>query len=286
MTEAPAFLYGAVFFLGLILGSFLNVVIHRLPLMLQKDWRGQCRELLELPADTDDQGAFNLLLPPSSCPHCGHLIRWWENLPLVSYLFLLRGKCSSCKTPISWQYPMVEAITGILSVILVWQLGISYQTLGMLVLTYSFIALSVIDIRHQLLPDNMTQPLLWLGLLIAIPGLFIPLEQAVIGATVGYLSLWSFYWIFRLITKKDGMGFGDFKLLAVIGAWSGWETAVLTIFLSSLVGAIIGIAMIAFLKHDRRIPIPYGPYLAIAGWISILWGDTLIDSYSRAIGLG
>ncbi len=278
-------MYGATLLLGLILGSFLNVVIHRLPLMLQKEWRGQCRELLELPSDeVEAEKTFNLLLPPSSCPQCGHLIHWWENLPLISYLFL-RGKCSNCQAPIGMQYPLVEALSGLLSVIIVWKMGASYQALALMVLTWAFIALSVIDIRHQLLPDNITQPLLWLGILIAIPALFIPLEQAVIGATVGYLSLWSFYWIFRLVTRKEGMGHGDFKLLAVIGAWMGWKSAVLTIFLSSVVGAVIGIGMIAFLKHDKRIPIPFGPYLAIAGWISMLWGDQLIGGYFRAIGL-
>lgn len=282
----PPFLFLFVGLLSLSVGSFLNVVAYRLPVMMERDWRGQCREIMGLEA-TKEPGeveGFNLMIPASRCPHCGHGIRWWENIPLLGYL-LLRGRCSSCRKPISPRYPLVEASTALLSILVVWQLGPTPQAAALLPLTWALIALTLIDLDRQLLPDIITLPFLWLGLLLGLPAVFIDAEDAILGAAVGYLSLWGFYWLFKLLTGKEGMGYGDFKLLALFGAWAGWQKVLLTLVLSSLIGALIGIALILFLGHDRRRPIPFGPYLAIAGWVGLLWGDGIVRAYLVYSGL-
>jgi leader peptidase (prepilin peptidase)/N-methyltransferase len=282
-SHALAFVLCALL-LGLLIGSFLNVVVYRLPLMMQRDWREQAREVLELPAE--DRGAtFNLLLPNSKCPQCGHEIKAWENIPVISYLFL-RGKCSSCKTPISKRYPLVELSCGLLSAYIAWHFGFTWQAGGMLLLTWGLLAMSLIDADHQLLPDALVLPLLWLGLILNHFGLFTSLEDALWGAVAGYLSLWSVYWLFKLITGKEGMGYGDFKLLAMLGAWGGWQVLPLTILLSSLVGAVLGLIMLRLRNAETSTPIPFGPYLAIAGWIALLWGEQITGTYLQFAGFG
>ncbi|MFL9814634.1 prepilin peptidase [Stutzerimonas sp. VN223-3] len=263
--------------LGLLVGSFLNVVIHRLPIMMQRDWRAQARDFLDLPAEPTG-AAFNLVLPNSHCPHCDHEIRPWENLPLVSWL-ALRGKCSSCRAPINRRYPIIELLCGLLSAYVAWHLGFSWQAGAMLLVTWGLLAMSMIDVDHQLLPDSIVLPLLWLGLIVNSFGLFASLSDALWGAIIGYLSLWSVYWVFKLITGKEGMGYGDFKLLAMLGAWGGWQVLPLTILLSSVVGAVLGTIMLRVQKAESSTPIPFGPYLAIAGWIAMLWGDQITSSY-------
>ena len=268
--------------IGLLVGSFLNVVIYRLPKMMQRDWREQAREILELPAETQT-ATFNLVLPNSSCPHCAHEIKPWENIPVISYLFL-RGKCSSCKAPISLRYPLVELTCGLLSAYIAWHFGFTWQTGAMLLLTWGLLAMSLIDADHQLLPDSLVLPLLWLGLIANSFGLFTSLEDALWGAIAGYLSLWSVYWLFKLVTGKEGMGYGDFKLLAMLGAWGGWQVLPLTILLSSLVGAVLGLIMLRLRNAETSTPIPFGPYLAIAGWIALLWGEQITASYLQIAG--
>jgi len=262
--------------LGLLVGSFLNVLIHRLPIMMQRDWRAQAREFLELPAEP--VSTFNLVLPHSHCPHCNHQIRAWENIPLVSWL-ALRGKCSSCRAPISARYPLVELLCGLLSAYVAWHFGFSWQAGAMLLLTWGLLAMSMIDVDHQLLPDSIVLPLLWLGLIVNSFGLFASLPDALWGAVAGYLSLWSVYWLFKLVTGKEGMGYGDFKLLAMLGAWGGWQVLPLTILLSSVVGAVLGTIMLRLQKAESGTAIPFGPYLAIAGWIALLWGDRITATY-------
>ncbi len=279
-SNTLAFVF-CVFVLGLLVGSFLNVVIHRLPIMMQRDWRAQAREFLELPGEP--AATFNLVLPHSHCPHCDHEIRPWENIPLVSWL-ALRGKCSSCKAPISKRYPLVELACGLLSAYVAWHFGFTWQAGAMLLLTWGLLAMSMIDVDHQLLPDSIVLPLLWLGLLVNLFGLFTTLPDAVWGAVAGYLSLWSVYWLFKLVTGKEGMGYGDFKLLAMLGAWGGWQVLPLTILLSSVVGAVLGTIMLRVQKADSGTAIPFGPYLAIAGWIALLWGDQITSSYLQFAG--
>ena len=272
--------------IGLIVGSFLNVVIHRLPKMLERDWDGQAAELLEQKNLTDvakklrsgDTARYNLMTPVSSCPHCSHKIRAYENIPIISYVFL-RGRCSSCKSPISMRYPLIEAISGVLAAYIGWRFGFTLAMAAALVFAWSLVALTAIDIDTQLLPDDITLPLLWVGLLVNLNNGFNPLPSAVIGAVVGYLSLWSVYWLFKLTTGKEGMGYGDFKLLAAIGAWLGWKMLPIVILLSSLVGAIVGIALIVLTRHGRNTPIPFGPYLAAAGLIALFWGETINRTY-------
>jgi leader peptidase (prepilin peptidase)/N-methyltransferase len=273
--------------LGLLVGSFLNVVIYRLPKMMEKDWQNQCRDFLStdqtianLPLTEEKQAPFNLMTPASTCPHCGHKIRAWENIPVVSYVFL-KGKCSSCKNAISIRYPTIELITGLLSVAVIYYTGINWSGLAALFFTWSLIALTVIDLDTYLLPDDITLPLLWLGLIVNSFGYFTDLPSAVWGAIAGYLSLWSVYKVFKMLTGKEGMGYGDFKLLAALGAWMGWQMLPQIILLSSLVGAVIGIGMIVIRGRDKNIPIPFGPYLAIAGWIAFIWGDTINQAYLR-----
>lgn len=268
---------------GLLVGSFLNVVIHRLPKMMEQEWRAQSLEFLgQEPAEPETR--MTLSTPNSSCPQCGHAIRPWENIPVISYLFL-RGKCSSCKAAISLRYPLVELLTGALTLVVVAHYGASWQSLLAFVFTAMLIAMSMIDFDTQLLPDKLTLPLLWLGLIANSFGLFTSLQDAVWGAVAGYLVLWGVFHLFKILTGKEGMGYGDFKLLAALGAWMGWQALPMIILLSSLVGAIIGISLILFRGRDRQIPIPFGPYLAIAGWIALLWSDEITGAYLRFAGL-
>jgi leader peptidase (prepilin peptidase)/N-methyltransferase len=280
---------GATTLLSMLVGSFLNVVIHRLPVMLERSWQSQARDILagddgSATLVSDAPAAYNLLTPRSACPACGAPIRAWQNIPVFSYL-LLRGRCAGCGKGISIRYPIVELVTALLSGLVAWQLGFGLQTVGALLLTWSLVALTMIDLDHQLLPDSITLPLLWLGLFFALQGAaFADLPSAVIGVMVGYLSLWSVYHLFKLVTGKEGMGFGDFKLLGALGAWLGWQMLPLIIVLSALVGAIVGIAMIALAGRDSQRPIPFGPFLAAAGFIAMLWGPQLVGAYRQLAG--
>ena len=267
-----------VVMLSLVVGSFLNVVILRLPVMMDRSWREDSRALLATPPIAAAETNVSLVHPPSSCPHCGHRIRPHENVPVLSYV-LLRGRCGNCREPISPRYPIVELLTAVLSVIVVLRLGIGWPAVAGLVLTWALVTLTVIDLDHQLLPDSITLPLLWMGLAINSGNLFVPLDTAVWGAIAGYLSLWSVYWGFRLVTGKEGMGFGDFKLLAALGAWVGWIALPTVILLSSLVGACVGLFMVLVRGRDKSIPIPFGPYLAAAGWLTLLYGDEIRQAY-------
>jgi leader peptidase (prepilin peptidase)/N-methyltransferase len=266
--------------LGALVGSFLNVVILRLPPILQQRWHDDCRQLLAQPAAAPAAPRLGLVLPPSQCPHCGHRIRPWENIPIVSFLFL-RGKCSACGKSISWRYPAVELVSAILAAIVAWHFGFSATAFAALLFTWCFIALTVIDYDHQLLPDNITLPLLWLGLLANTITLFTSLSAAVIGAVAGYLFLWLVYHLFRLVTGKEGMGYGDFKLFAACGAWVGWQQLPLIILLASFVGAVVGGILILGFGRDRARPIPFGPFLCVAGWVALLWGMELTHAYLR-----
>ncbi|KAI2686916.1 A24 family peptidase [Pseudomonas sp. TNT3] len=268
---------------GLLVGSFLNVVIWRLPKMLERDWRLQAHDILGQPLDTP-QPTYNLMLPHSHCPHCDHSIRAWENIPLISYVFL-RGRCSNCAASISKRYPLTELACGVLSAFIAWHFGFGWPACLVLVLTWGLLAMSLIDAEHQLLPDVLVLPLLWLGLIVNSFDLFVPLHEALWGAIAGYLVLWSVFWLFKLITGKDGMGYGDFKLLAMLGAWGGWQILPLTLLLSSFVGAIIGVTLLRFRNAKTSTPIPFGPYLAIAGWIALLWGGQITDFYWQFVGL-
>ncbi len=264
---------------GLVTGSFLNVVIHRLPRMLERGWRRQCQELLATDQDgTAQEPRYDLVQPASHCPSCGHGIAARDNIPVLSYL-LLRGRCRHCRTQISRRYPLIELLTAVLSVVVAWRFGVTWQAAAAIPLTWALIALTFIDFDHKLLPDAITLPLLWSGLLLNLGGLFTDLPSAVIGAIAGYLSLWLVYHAFRLLTGKEGMGYGDFKLLAAFGAWLGWQLLPLVVLLSSLVGAITGVALMLFGRHRRGTPIPFGPFLAAAGWIALLWGDALTRAY-------
>jgi len=283
--NAVAF-YSTVAFLGLIVGSFLNVVIHRLPIMMERAWREGLEELEPedgqvASVDTEsppEAGKFNLAVPASRCPTCGSDIKFWQNIPVISYL-LLRGKCASCKTPISARYPIVEFVTMLLSLAVAWQFGATWQGALGIVVTWYLVAMTMIDFDHQLLPDSLTLPLMWIGLLAALIPVFTDLRSAVVGAAAGYLILWTIYQLFKLITGKEGMGYGDFKLLAAFGALLGWQALPVVILLSSMVGAIVGVALITITGRDKNIPIPFGPYLAAAGWIAMLWGDSLSNWY-------
>ena len=269
--------------LGLMVGSFLNVVIYRLPLMMETRWRKDCCELLELPPEAE-AARLNLATPNSHCPHCGTGIKPWHNIPVLSYLFL-RGKCAACGTGISLRYPTVELVTGLLTLALVFTFPASPALLGAMIFTWALVALTMIDVDHKLLPDDITLPLLWLGLLLNLGGTYTSLADAVAGAMLGYLALWSVYWVFKLVTGKEGMGYGDFKLLAALGAWMGWQALPMIILLSSVVGAVCGIALILFKGRGREQTLPFGPYLAAAGWIALMWGETLTSRYLSATGL-
>ena len=257
---------------GLLIGSFLNVVIYRVPKMMQRESDEYVASESGQPAPHTDR--FNLMLPRSCCPHCGHQITALENIPVLSYL-ALRGKCSACKAPISARYPMVELLTGALSALLIWNFGSGWAGLATLFFAWSLIAMTFIDADTQLLPDDLTYPLLWAGLLINLNGTFVPVRDAVIGAAAGYLVLWTIYWLFKLVTGKEGMGYGDFKLLAALGAWLGWTMLPTIILLSSVVGALVGIGLIVFTRRGRDKPIPFGPYLAGAGMIALLYGTSI-----------
>ncbi len=312
----PALLAGCVFVLSLLVGSFLNVVIHRLPTMLDREWQAQARELLDdaPAAESADTGAtmeyavldvvafesaqasprtvpprhetpYNLLVPRSRCPHCDAEIRAHQNIPVVSYL-LLGGRCANCGSRISPRYPIVELVTALLSAAVALRFGWHWQTLGALILTWSLVALTVIDLDHTLLPDVITLPLLWLGLALSLawdPGLLAPapvdVRSAVLGALAGYLSLWSVYWVFKLVTGKEGMGYGDFKLFGALGAWLGWQLLPLVLVLASAAGAVVGLTLVLVRGRDRNVPLPFGPYLAVAGWIALMWGPRLVDTY-------
>ena len=268
---------------GLLVGSFLNVVIWRLPKMLERDWREQAHDILGLPGETP-LPTYNLLLPHSQCPHCEHRIRVWENIPLLSYVFL-RGRCSACAAAISPRYPLTELACGLLSAFVAWHFGFGWPAGLMLILSWGLLAMSLIDAEHQILPDVLVLPLIWLGVIINSFGLFVSLHEALWGAVAGYGLLWSVFWLFKLVTGKDGMGYGDFKLLAMLGAWGGWQILPLTILLSSLVGAIIGLVLLRWRHAKTSTPIPFGPYLAIAGWIALLWGGQITDFYWQSVGL-
>jgi leader peptidase (prepilin peptidase) / N-methyltransferase len=276
-------------FVGLVVGSFLNVVIHRMPKMLDSDWDNQAADLLEHRNLSDvakklrPHGTvrYNLMTPASSCPQCGHKIRAYENIPVASYI-LLRGRCASCKAPISIRYPVVETLSGIIAAYIGWKFGLTLPMAGALVFSWALLALTAIDIDTQLLPDDITLPLMWTGLLLNLGNVFAPISSAVLGAVAGYLSLWLVYWLFKLTTGKEGMGYGDFKLLAAIGAWLGWKMLPIVILLSSLVGAVVGICLIVFTRHGRNTPIPFGPYLAAAGLIALFWGETINRTYLQA----
>lgn len=266
---------------GLLVGSFLNVVIHRLPKMMENGWKQQCAESRGEEPVTGEP--YNLLTPRSACPHCQHAISASENIPVISYL-LLRGKCSNCHAAISPRYPIIEAISGMLCGFAAWHFGFGLAAVGALLLIWALLALTAIDLDTQLLPDDITLPLIWAGLLFNLYGVFTPLHDALLGAVFGYLALWTVYWLFKLTTGKEGMGYGDFKLLAALGAWLGWQLLPLIIILSSLVGAIVGITLIVAVKHGRDIPIPFGPYLAGGGLIALFWGQTLTQNYLQLLG--
>jgi len=284
LQQSPTAFIITVTLLGLLIGSFLNVVIYRLPLMMEQEWREQCTDLNGQAASPEEQTKMTLSSPRSACPHCQYKIRAIDNIPILSYLFL-GGKCRGCKESISIRYPLIETFTGLLSAIVAYHFGFGWVCFGALLLTWTLIALSFIDIDHQLLPDSLTLPLLWLGITFNLFNQFTTLESSVIGALAGYLSLWLVFHLFKLITGKEGMGYGDFKLLAALGAWLGWSFLPSIILLSSLVGAIIGLSLIFFTRHGRDVPIPFGPYLAAAGWIALIWGNTIQSAYLNWAGL-
>lgn len=285
LTDAPLVFVAVVFLFALLIGSFLNVVIYRLPIMMEREWRSQCAELQATPATELPEGRFDLLFPRSRCPSCGAPITALQNIPVLSYLYL-RGRCAGCAARIPARYPVVEALTAVLAATAAWRFGFGLEAAAAVLLTFALIAISVIDIDHQIIPDSISMPLIWIGLFMSLfhpvagaEVLFVGPGTAIVGALAGYLSLWSVYHAFRLLTGKEGMGYGDFKLLAALGAWLGWQMLPLIILLSAMVGALVGIAMIVIRRHDRNVPIPFGPYLAAAGWIAMLYGDGIIDWY-------
>jgi leader peptidase (prepilin peptidase)/N-methyltransferase len=306
VQDSPMVLIGIALAFGLLVGSFLNVVIHRLPLMMEREWRRQSTELVvaegdrfavgspevdAAPTSTTSEETYNLVVPRSACPVCRAPIHAWQNIPIVSYLFL-RGRCAACGAHISLRYPIVELLTGVLSAAVVWHFGFTWEAAAALVFTWSLIALSGIDIDHQLLPDSVTLPLLWLGLLISLvepsaQGWSIPADprSSIVGAAAGYLSLWGVFHAFRLLTGKEGMGYGDFKLFAAFGAWFGWQMLLLIILVAAFTGAVVGVIMIVLRRQGRDVPIPFGPYLAAAGWIALLWGPQIIERYLHVSGL-
>ncbi|KTF10759.1 prepilin peptidase [Pseudoalteromonas sp. 10-33] len=289
MLSQPWFYLTTVGLVSLCVGSFLNVVIYRLPLMMQREWQSECRLLLDDELNTNHakqkntSEPFNLVKPNSTCPKCKTAIKPWQNIPIISWL-ILKGKCASCSHPISIRYPAVEAVTALLSLVVAYTFGATEQALLYIVITWALVALTFIDIDHMLLPDQLTLPLVWLALIAAVGGITITPSDAIMGAAFGYLSLWSVFWLFKLLTGKEGMGYGDFKLLALFGALLGWQSLLTIILLSSVVGAIIGIALLSIQGKDKATPIPFGPYLAIAGWITLLWGNQLQSAYFNLIG--
>jgi leader peptidase (prepilin peptidase)/N-methyltransferase len=286
-AAAPMFFIGACFVVGLLIGSFLNVVIHRVPVMLERQWRAECAQLARgaEPAAAGRLEPFNLVVPRSACPVCHAPITAWQNIPLLSFL-ALRGRCAACRAPISSRYPIVEALTALMSAAVAWKFGFGAATLAALVLTWFLIALAFIDIDHQLLPDNLTLPLLWLGLLVsvwseAMPGaaLSVDLRSSVIGAIAGYGFLWSVYHLFRLATGKEGMGYGDFKLLAALGAWLGWQMLLPIVLVAASVGAVVGVILLSIQGRDRATPVAFGPFLAASGWLMLLFGHEIVQRY-------
>lgn len=291
LASSPGLFVGVCFVLGLVVGSFLNVVIHRVPIMMERQWREECAEIerpddaATLPAHPRAKERFNLVVPRSACPACKSPITALQNVPILSYLFL-RGRCANCGVRISPRYPIVEALTGILSAAVAWKLGFAWPAVAALVLTWFLVALAFIDIDHQLLPDSMTLPLLWLGVLLSLfapaPGLApipVDIRSSIIGAIAGYLSLWTVYHLFRLLTAKEGMGYGDFKLLAALGAWLGWRMLLPTVVIAAAVGAVAGIALLAARGQNRSTPIAFGPFLAAAGWLMLMFGHELVTGY-------
>ncbi len=277
LVTEPTYTLVLCFLVSLLVGSFLNVVIYRVPVMMEREWQASIHEGEN--SDTQiPQDRFNLAVPASTCPHCGHRIRWYENIPVVSYLFL-KGQCRQCHAPISLRYPLIELLTAILSTLVIYQLGFNYAGFAAVVFTWALISLTFIDVDHQLLPDRITLPLLWLGLLVNSQNLFTSLHSAVFGAVAGYLVLWSVYWLFKLLTGKEGMGYGDFKLLAALGAWCGISQIPLLILLSSVAGVLLAVLLMLFKRHEASNPLPFGPYLAIAGWIALLWGHDITSAY-------
>ena len=284
-SQSPIVFIGLSFVLALLIGSFLNVVIYRLPIMMEREWRAQCEEIAETPSAELPTGRFDLVAPRSRCPSCGKQISTMQNIPLLSYL-MLGGKCGSCEAPISRRYPIVELLTAVFTGIVAWRFGFGWEAGAAILMTWALIAISVIDIDHQIIPDSISLPLIWAGLFLSLfheaagaEILFVDAKTAIAGGLAGYLSLWSIYHLFRLLTGKEGMGYGDFKLLAALGAWLGWQMLPLIILLSAVVGAAVGISLIVFKRHDRSVPIPFGPYLAAAGWIAMLYGPQIIDGY-------
>ena len=284
--ESPLLFIAVVFAFCLVIGSFLNVVIYRLPIMMERDWREQCEEFSKSPPVLDiPEERFDLVVPRSRCPSCGHLIKAWQNIPVISYL-ILGGRCANCKESISARYPVVEMMTAVLAAVCAWRFGVGWEALMAIVLTLMLVPVAMIDADTQLIPDSIVLPLMWVGLAMSLfhpmdgaDTLFIAPRDAIIGAMAGYLSLWSVYQLFKLVTGKEGMGYGDFKLLAALGAWLGWQHLHIIILMSAVVGAIVGLAMMAFRNHGRSVPIPFGPYLAAAGWITMLWGRDIWNLY-------
>jgi len=281
LSESPAIFVGVAFAFALLIGSFLNVVIYRLPVMMEREWRSQCDELAETPTPIQQEDKFNLVVPRSRCPSCGAQITAWQNIPVLSYL-MLGGRCAECKDSISARYPAVEFVTALLVAIVAWRFGASWQGLMAIVMTLFLVPITMIDFDRYLIPDAIVYPLLWIGLALSLwypqagaEILFIAPTNAIIGALAGYLSLWTFYWLFKLATGKEGMGYGDFKLLAALGAWLGYQFLFTIIIMSAVVGAVIGIALIVFRGRDHQVPMPFGPFLAGAGWITMLWGDAI-----------
>ncbi|MEO1892156.1 MAG: A24 family peptidase [Alcanivorax sp.] len=288
LAASPAALILVCVLFGLLVGSFLNVVIHRIPKMMEATWRQEARELLDQPAPKGEEEPpiFNLVTPGSHCPHCNHRIRWYENVPVVSWA-LLKGRCSGCKAAISKRYPIIELLTALVAGLCAWRFGYDPWLIFMLYGSFTLLALAVIDLDTTLLPDDLTYPLLWAGLLASVLGVSpVSLPDAVIGAMAGYLALWSLYWVFKLLTGKEGMGYGDFKLLAALGAWLGWQYLPVVVLLSSVVGLVFAVSMMASGSVKRDQGIPFGPYLAIAGWIALLWGEAIVSSYLGLFDLG
>ena len=279
----PALAIASAVVLGLLVGSFLNVVILRVPVRMEWQWKRDAREILDLPA-VEESEPPGIVIKGSHCPQCGHVLSAWENIPVLSWL-LLRGRCRGCGTRISLQYPLVELLTGLAFGIVVWQFGMSWQSLAALAFTAILIAASGIDVRTTLLPDTLTLPLLWLGLLISLLPVFVDSHAAIIGAAAGYLSLWSVFWLFKLLTGKEGMGYGDFKLLAALCAWSGISALIPTLLMSSLIGAIVGSLWLSLRGKDKATPIPFGPYLAAAGWMQLIWGEQIVNAYLSYSGM-
>ena len=289
LSTSPVAFIVVCFAFALLVGSFLNVVIYRLPVMMQREWRKQAQEIVAEPAEDLPQGRFDLVAPRSRCPSCNMQITALQNIPVIGWL-ALGGKCANCKAPISRRYPIIELMTAVATAIVAWRFGFGPEAAAAILMTWALIAISMIDVDHQIIPDSLSLPLMWIGLFLSLFHpvadariLFVPPGEAIAGALAGYLSLWSIYHLFRLITGKEGMGYGDFKLLAALGAWLGlgphYLMLPLIIMLSAIVGAIVGIAMVVFKRHDRSVPIPFGPYLAAAGWIAMMYGPQIINRY-------